>query len=458
MQIVLSGNRVIAYGDNCFLAMGGTVICEETGKAYSNATVAEVDVLPADIDRVGYEYHAGVFVPCAPYGMDNGNGTILVACEDCKAPKDSGLRIDEIIGARLYVTAPAGCEVICTNGDKTVKGIYKNGVYVCNLTDYGEWTVTAGRWHGLVYESGSDTVTVDIVKQYTLSLGATISVEYPKGSTVTCTHGDVVLTAPDTSGVWELDVLAFGEWELYCTNGTDETSRKFTVSEGGQTETIILAYFAAYIVVTYPANSTCACSDGVTTFTDTNSTDAEKTATFTVPNAGTWTITATATDGSGYTANTTVSIAESPTTGQSVSKELSYALYIFKEGTGRNVSYPITTYEVEIESANEIGTNNSGAGSAYCTKSKIDVSGYSKLHVDMVCTGQYNSSYTGTVGVGNDASTGVDSMGSFSASKTGIYNTNRTVHTVDISSVNTAVYIKIGLYAVAHRIYNWWLE
>lgn len=92
MQIVLSGNRVVARGDNCFLCMGGTVICEDTGKAYQNATLAEVEAVPVDIDTVGYEYHAGVFVPCAPYGA--GAGSVMVACEDCGTPKRSKVTAD----------------------------------------------------------------------------------------------------------------------------------------------------------------------------------------------------------------------------------------------------------------------------------------------------------------------------------------------------------------------------
>jgi len=92
MQIVLSGNRVVAHGTDCFLSMGGTVICEETGKAYQNATLAEVEAVPADIDTVGYEYHAGVFIPCAPYG--EGAGALMVACEDCGTPKRSKVTAD----------------------------------------------------------------------------------------------------------------------------------------------------------------------------------------------------------------------------------------------------------------------------------------------------------------------------------------------------------------------------
>ncbi len=95
MQIVLSGNRVMAHGDSCFLSMGGTVICEETGKAYPNATIAEVDALPADIDSVGYEYHAGVFVPCAPYGRSD-DGYIMVSCNECGTPRVSSQLLNDL--------------------------------------------------------------------------------------------------------------------------------------------------------------------------------------------------------------------------------------------------------------------------------------------------------------------------------------------------------------------------
>lgn len=94
-QIVISGNRILAYGEDCFLSMGGTVICPETEKVYQNATIANVDILPSDIDSVGYEYHAGEFVPCAPFGK--GNGNVAVVCgEDCKAIKDSGISLTQV--------------------------------------------------------------------------------------------------------------------------------------------------------------------------------------------------------------------------------------------------------------------------------------------------------------------------------------------------------------------------
>lgn len=89
MQLVLSNNRVLAHGEN-FLSMGGVVINTETGERYERATIAECEGCPSDIDKVGYEYHAGTFVPCAPYGV--GDGNVAVVChKDCKSLKDSGV-------------------------------------------------------------------------------------------------------------------------------------------------------------------------------------------------------------------------------------------------------------------------------------------------------------------------------------------------------------------------------
>jgi hypothetical protein len=94
MQLVVSGNRILAHGEG-FLAMGGTVIHNETGRVWQSATVVECDCCPTDIDSVGYEYHAGQFVPCAPYGK--GKGNLAVVCNnDCKSIKDSGWNITDL--------------------------------------------------------------------------------------------------------------------------------------------------------------------------------------------------------------------------------------------------------------------------------------------------------------------------------------------------------------------------
>lgn len=103
-QIVVSGNRVLAHGENCFTAYGGKVICMEKERTYENATVVNVETIPADIDDVGYEYHAGVFVPCAPYGK--GMGNLAVVCnDDCKSIKDGGLPLSTFYNGGLPVPA-----------------------------------------------------------------------------------------------------------------------------------------------------------------------------------------------------------------------------------------------------------------------------------------------------------------------------------------------------------------
>lgn len=101
MQLVLSNNRIIAHGEN-FLAMGGVVINTETGARYENATIAECNGCPSDIDKVGYEYHAGIFVPCAPFaGTGNNNGYFMEVCEDCATPRNSGIPIKGIYWNKL---------------------------------------------------------------------------------------------------------------------------------------------------------------------------------------------------------------------------------------------------------------------------------------------------------------------------------------------------------------------
>ncbi len=117
MQLVLSNNRVLAYGENCFLCMGGTVICESTRRVYQNATVTETnEPLPTDIDKVGYEYHAGQFVPCAPYGV--GDGNVAVVCnEDCKVIKDSGILFSKLLKMLLPSGGTTG-QVLAKASDK----------------------------------------------------------------------------------------------------------------------------------------------------------------------------------------------------------------------------------------------------------------------------------------------------------------------------------------------------
>lgn len=111
MQLVLVNNRIVAHGEN-FLAMGDVVINTETGARYEKATVAECSGCPSDIDQVGYEYRAGVFVPCAPYGKGKGTGYFMEVCPDCATPRSSGLLITDINWGKI---ASVSCSITNTS-------------------------------------------------------------------------------------------------------------------------------------------------------------------------------------------------------------------------------------------------------------------------------------------------------------------------------------------------------
>lgn len=133
-QLVLVGNRVVAHGQDCFSTIPGAVVCLTNGKIYVGATIAECSTeCPADIDAVGYEYHAGVFVPCAPFFQ--GDGNVAVWCDSCKAPKDSGFP-SQFLG-KVFHTTYTGTGVISagvTCGFKPKFAIVQGSHYVTEGT------------------------------------------------------------------------------------------------------------------------------------------------------------------------------------------------------------------------------------------------------------------------------------------------------------------------------------
>ena len=101
-QLVVIGNRIVAYGEDCFDVSADGVTDIITGNTYNNATVVEHTAdLPTDIDVVGYEYCAGKFVPCAPYGT--GGGTVAAFDENCKKVVDTDFPTTQL-GRVCYMT------------------------------------------------------------------------------------------------------------------------------------------------------------------------------------------------------------------------------------------------------------------------------------------------------------------------------------------------------------------
>ena len=155
--------------------------------------------------------------------------------------------------------------------------------------------------------------------------GGTLTVTAPANVTVTVSKGGKTKTKNSgTSGVVVFKGLASGTWTLTITDGSQTSSKPAVVTADYST---VIAFFTATINITYPAGSTCTCSDGTTTL---SAPDTSGTWACIVPNAGTWT--AAATDG---VENTSESVSIT-TDGQIVAIELSYLLWLYKSGNTYN--------------------------------------------------------------------------------------------------------------------------
>lgn len=235
-------------------------------------------------------------------------------------------------------------------------------------------------------------------------------------------------------------------------------SAQTAVGEGVFTTGIVtVAAVYAVIDVTYPSGSVCTCSNGSVTLTAKDTTGK---AIFVIPSAGTWTVTAVS--GSKSTSKAVSITAE----GQIETVELTYGLYIFKNGSGLTSGYSIKSNSM-ISAPTVSGDtiswsgNSSSGGVAFYIDPAVALSGYTKLCFDFECSYNYGGNYGMGFGVGTDA-----------AASTTINNTNWTAkvtstaqgtiarNTVqcDISALTDSEYIKIvGSYS-AGKVYNIWLE
>lgn len=155
--------------------------------------------------------------------------------------------------------------------------------------------------------------------------GGTLTVTAPANVTVTVSKdGKAKTKNSGTSGVVVFKGLASGTWTVTITGDGKTAQKNVVVTTDYST---VIAFFAATINITYPAGSTCTCSDGTTTL---SAPDTSGTWACIVPNAGTWT--AAATDG---VENTSESVSIT-TDGQIVAIELSYLLWLYKSGNTYN--------------------------------------------------------------------------------------------------------------------------
>ena len=153
--------------------------------------------------------------------------------------------------------------------------------------------------------------------------GGTLKVNAPPLVAVTITNkaGKTKTKTANADGMAIFKGLASGKWNVTIVNSDGKPT---TITADVQTEyTVTIAFFSATINITYPAGSTCTCSDGTTTL---SAPDTSGTWACIVPNAGTWT--AAATDGE-KNASETVSI---NTDGQIASIELRYRELLYQAG------------------------------------------------------------------------------------------------------------------------------
>lgn len=248
--------------------------------------------------------------------------------------------------------------------------------------------------------------------------GGTLTVTAPANVTVTVSKdGKSKIKNSGTSGVVVFKGLASGTWTVTITGDGKTAQKNVVVTTDYST---VIAFFAATINITYPAGSTCTCSDGTTTI---SAPDTSGTWACIVPNAGTWTVTSTSgteTDSKAVTITTD---------GQSTSAELSYALFLFKPNAPSDIiagewempgnSTVTAEAELTVKSVNNYNGNRIISAR---TKGQIDLTEYSTLQATCKASG------------GSDTKLEVYSGSSVVASTA--IGTDLTTVTVDISALS----------------------
>lgn len=239
--------------------------------------------------------------------------------------------------------------------------------------------------------------------------GGTLTVTAPANVTVTVSKdGKAKTKNSGTSGVVVFKGLASGTWTVTITGDGKTAQKNVVVTTDYST---VIAFFAATINITYPAGSTCTCSDGTTTL---SAPDTSGTWTCIVPNAGTWTVTSTS---GAETDSKAVTIT---TDGQSTSVELSYALFLFKPNAPSDIiageweipGNGTVTAEAEL-TVNSVNAYNSNRSFSARTKGQIDLTEYSTLQATCKASGGSNtklevysgSSVVASTAIGTDLTT-----------------------------------------------------
>lgn len=200
--------------------------------------------------------------------------------------------------------------------------------------------------------------------------GGALTVTAPANVTVTVSKdGKTKTKNSGTSGVVVFKGLKSGTWTVTIT-GDGKTAQKNVVVTTDYSTAI--AFFAATINITYPAGSTCTCSDGTTTL---SAPDTSGTWACIVPNAGTWTVSSTDGDKS-KSADVVIT-----TDGQTESVTLIYITYLFKDGETYDSLTGGWQGTVNAEKQALQLFVQAGKIQNVHTKSKVDMTDYSTISV-----------------------------------------------------------------------------
>lgn len=204
--------------------------------------------------------------------------------------------------------------------------------------------------------------------------GCILTITAVANETVTISkNGKSKSKTTDSKGVAVFRGLDTGKWTITIVRDGVPITRVATVTAD---YSVAIPLFAATINITYPAGSTCTCTDGTTPLT---APDTSGTWACVVPNVGTWTVAAT--DGNDST-NKSVSITAD---GQTENVVLSYTLVLY-EKNGETVDWSYKAYDYSVPSVNmtldtlksQYGEANARRPTLYTT-AKHDISSYDTL-------------------------------------------------------------------------------
>lgn len=241
--------------------------------------------------------------------------------------------------------------------------------------------------------------------------------------------------------------LTTGQWNVIVWGNEDQGMIENSIDIIAD-YSLTMAYFTATINVTYPAGSTCTCTNGSTVLNSTNDENTNGSCTFIVPNTGTWTVSCT--NGT-QTDSQNVEITEE---GQTKTITLFYKIYLFNNGdqcsdlTGGWVSngndgytYSNKSPAISIQDGMIKLYGTSNQNSAIGTNNTIDLAEYTKMYIDWEVLSSYSSTTSAAKLWAVPSKTIIASQAKVNHDS-GAAGARRTDE-ISLASVNTSLYIAL---------------